>query len=110
MNHYKLIFYVPESHLESVKSAVFAVGAGQQGHYDQCCWQMLGEGQFRPLVGSQPFIGAESKARGVVERVPEYRVELLCDADKLVSAIAALKAAHPYEEPAYDVIQRCSFG
>jgi hypothetical protein len=109
MNHYKLIFYVPESHLECVKSAIFSVGAGQQGHYDQCCWQTLGEGQFRPLSGSQPFIGEQSKLNGVVERVSEYRVELLCDEDKLVSAIAALKAAHPYEEPAYDVIQRDSF-
>lgn len=98
---YKLAFFVPESHLETVKAAVFATGAGRIGDYDSCCWQSLGQGQFRPLAGSQPFLGRQ----GEVERVAEYRVELVCADDLLRPAISALKAAHPYEEPAYDVWQ-----
>ncbi|WP_210396481.1 YqfO family protein [Motiliproteus sediminis] len=98
---YKLCFFVPEAELELVKKAVFASGAGQIGNYDHCCWQVLGEGQFRPLQGSQPAIGA----LGSLERVPEYRVELVCDDDKIAAAVAALKRAHPYEEVAYDVIK-----
>jgi hypothetical protein len=106
MNTYKLIVYVPVSHVEAVKLAIFAAGAGKQGHYEQCCWQTLGQGQFRPLAGSDPFIGAESKASGAVERVDEYRIEVLCGEDCLDGVIQALKVAHPYEEPAYDIILR----
>jgi len=102
---YKLCFYVPETHLESVKSAVFAAGAGRIGDYDSCCWQVLGGGQFRPLAGSSPFIGAE----GRVEFVDEYKVELVCSDELIAVAVAALKAAHPYEEPAYQVWKLESF-
>lgn len=98
---YKLAFFVPESHLEQVKNAVFATGAGRIGHYDHCCWQVKGEGQFRPLEGSHPHIGSLRE----IEKVVEYRVELVC-ADKLIKqAVAAMKLAHPYEEPAYDVFR-----
>lgn len=96
---YKLVFYVPETHVEAVKASVFATGAGRIGDYDSCCWQILGQGQFRPLDGSQPFIGQ----KGRVEQVSEYRVELVCEDDLIGPALAALRAAHPYEEPAYDV-------
>ena len=108
MASYKIIFYVPESHVEQVKDAVFLAGAGQQGHYDQCCWQTLGKGQFRPLAGSNPFISGESKQKQVVEYVDEYRIEVLCDTEYIEASVDALKAAHPYEEPAFDVILRCS--
>lgn len=54
---YTLFFYVPQSHLDCVKDAVFAAGAGAMGDYQHCCWQVLGQGQFRPMPGSQPFIG-----------------------------------------------------
>ena len=54
---YSLHFYVPETHLDRVKQALFAVGAGQYRAYDQCCWQIRGEGQFRPLPTSQPYVG-----------------------------------------------------
>lgn len=102
---YKLVFFVPEPHLEPVKSAVFAAGAGQMGCYDCCSWQTLGVGQFRPLVGSQPFIGSEQQ----LACVAEYRVEMVC-ADELIGrAVAALRAAHPYEEPAYDVWRLAEF-
>ena len=96
---YKIAFFVPASHLEEVKSAIFASGAGRIGDYDCCSWQILGEGQFRPLAGSQPFIGEQ----GEIETVQEYKVELVCRDDLIGAAIAALKKAHPYEAPAYDV-------
>jgi hypothetical protein len=97
---YKLSFYVPESHLEAVKQAVFAAGAGRIGDYDSCCWQVAGQGQFRPLEGSQPFLGQQ----GSVERVPEYRVEMVCDRQYIKAVVATLLEAHPYEEPAWDVV------
>ena len=96
---YKLVFFVPESHLESVKSAVFAAGAGAIGNYDQCCWQVLGQGQFRPLAGSNPYIGQSN----ALEMVPEYRVETVCAEECIAQAVAALRKSHPYEEPAIDV-------
>jgi hypothetical protein len=96
---YKLVFFVPESHLEQVKAAVFAAGAGRIGNYDQCCWQIAGVGQFRPLAGSNPFIGQAQQ----LEQVPEYRVEMVCEDALINAAVAALRSAHPYEEPAIDV-------
>ncbi|MGE3297484.1 MAG: NGG1p interacting factor NIF3 [Porticoccaceae bacterium] len=98
---YKLCFYVPASHLDAVKQAVFAAGAGRIGAYDNCCWQVLGDGQFRPLTGSTPHLGVH----GRVEMVPEYRVEMVCAQDCIPAVIAALRAAHPYEEPAFDLLR-----
>lgn len=98
---FKLVFFVPESHVEAVKAAVFEAGAGKLGDYDNCAWQVLGQGQFRPLSGSNPFIGEQ----GQIERVPEYRVEMVCEEAALEGVLGALLRAHPYEEPAYDVIQ-----
>jgi hypothetical protein len=95
---YKLCFFVPESHVESVKDAIFAEGAGKMGNYDCCSWQTLGTGQFRPLAGSQPAIGSHDK----IEFVREYKVECVCEAEKMPAVVAALKSAHPYEEPAYE--------
>ena len=97
---YKLCFYVPESHVEAVKTAVFNAGAGRQGAYQHCCWQTLGQGQFMPLEGSQPFIGEANN----VAVVAEYKVEILCDKAVVMAAVKALKQAHPYEEPAFDVL------
>ncbi len=97
----KITFFVPPSHAEAVKLAMFNAGAGRIGHYDQCSWQALGQGQYRPLVGSQPFLGEE----GLCERIDEFRVEMVCEDVLAAEAIVALKQAHPYEEPAYDVIQ-----
>lgn len=98
---YKLIVFVPESHTEAVKTALFAAGAGRQGDYDCCAWQTLGRGQFRPLAGSSPYLGRE----GEVETVAEFRVEMLCGKSCLASVVSALRAAHPYEEPAFEVIE-----
>jgi hypothetical protein len=98
---YKLCFYVPETHVEIVKEVIFAVGAGQIGNYDHCCWQVLGRGQFRPLKGSDPFIGEA----GRVEQVAEFKVEMICSDEFIQPAVTALKKSHPYEEVAYDVWQ-----
>ncbi len=98
---YQLIFYVPETHLEQVKSAVFSAGAGKYQDYDSCCWQTLGSGQFRPLDGSNPFIGEQ----GQIEKVDEYKVETICSDDALHGVIKALVESHPYEEPAYSYFE-----
>jgi hypothetical protein len=97
----KISFFVPASHVEAVKQAMFNAGAGKIGDYDRCSWQILGRGQFRPLPDSQPFIG---NAGGEVESVEEYKVEMVCHEDKLKAAISALRLSHPYEEPAFDLI------
>ena len=96
---YKLCFFVPDSHLERVKEALFEAGAGRIGNYDRCCWQILGQGQFRPLPGSNPHIGST----GALERVEEWKVELVVEQSLIQDTVAALKAAHPYETPAYEV-------
>lgn len=96
---YKLAFFVPPSHVEAVKAEVFAAGGGRIGDYDHCAWQVLGHGQFRPLDGSQPFLGQA----GVVEQVEEWRVEMVVAHDLIAQVVAALKRSHPYETPAYEV-------
>lgn len=96
---YKLVFFVPQSHLEIVKTAVFMAGAGKIGNYDQCSWQVLGQGQFRPLPGANPHLGEAGK----IECLTEYRVELVCADEYIRAAISALRGAHPYEEPAFDL-------
>jgi hypothetical protein len=96
---FKLSFYVPESHLEAIKNALFAKGAGRYKAYDQCCWQVQGEGQFRPLANSQPFLGQLYQ----LEKVPEYKVEMLCDDTVIREVVQTLLNVHPYEEAAYEV-------
>lgn len=96
---YKLCYFVPETHLEQTKAALFEAGAGRIGDYDCCAWQCRGQGQFRPLDGSQPFLGQQ----GELEVVDEYKVELVCKDELIREALEAFKKAHPYEEPAYEV-------
>lgn len=98
---YQLSFYVPESHLDQVKTSLFTAGAGKLGNYDCVAWQTKGQGQFRPQQGSKPYVGETGK----IEQVNEYRVEMLCDAKHLEQVILALKASHPYEEPAYNIVK-----
>jgi|TARA_B100002049_G_C15906300_1_gene302080 hypothetical protein len=96
---YKMCYFVPETHVEKTKQALFDAGAGRIGDYDSCAWQCLGRGQFRPLEGSDPFLGHA----GEIEAVDEYKVELVCADELIKEALAALKQAHPYEEPAYEI-------
>lgn len=98
---YMLYFLVPETHLDLVKNAIFAVGAGSVDNYKHCAWQTLGEGQFIPLSGSNAFIGEINK----LEKVSEYKVEIICTEGQIKDAVAALKQAHPYEKPSYQVLR-----
>ena len=70
---FKLCFFVPESHVEQVKNAVFAAGAGRIGDYEHCAWQVLGQGQFRPLAGSNPFIGQQGALELTARKMPHLR-------------------------------------
>jgi len=97
---YKIVFYAPEKDCEKVKEAMFSAGAGRIGDYERCAWQVKGEGQFCSKEGSNPHIGEQDK----LERIEEYKVELVCEDSKLSNVISAMKKAHPYEEPAYQII------
>lgn len=98
---YKICFYVPAESLEKVKDAMFAAGAGKIGNYACCAWEIQGTGQFMPLEGSNAFIGEKNN----LEKIAEYKVELVCHSQYIKAAIQALKAAHPYETPAYQVFK-----
>jgi hypothetical protein len=98
---YKLTVFIPEEALENVKAALFAAGAGTIGNYEQCCWQVKGEGQFMPMAGSNPHLGSQDK----LEKVAEWRVEMVVKTSMIAEVIEALKQAHPYETPAYDVLE-----
>ena len=96
-----LVFYCPDSHVEAVKAAIFAAGAGKIGAYESCCWQTLGRGQFRALDGANPAIGS----LGVLEHVDEWRVELVVEEARVEDVKAALRKAHPYETPAFHFLR-----
>lgn len=98
---YILYFHVPETHLDTVKNAIFSVGAGNIDNYSHCAWQTLGEGQFMPLPGSKAFIGEINK----LNKVPEYKVEIICTEAQIKPAVLALKQAHPYETPSYQIVK-----
>lgn len=98
---YHIAFYVPESHAELVKESMFLAGAGKIGAYQRCAFESIGTGQFEPLKGSSPYTGQIE----VLEKVKEVKVEMVCDNEYLVKSIEALKKSHPYETPAYYVIE-----
>lgn len=98
---FKLVFFVPEAFCEKVKEAVFKTGAGTIGNYTRCCFQVLGEGQFYPQAQALPSVGSV----GSLEKVREFRVEILCESENVSNAITALMDAHPYEEPAWEVYE-----
>ncbi|MEZ0363428.1 Nif3-like dinuclear metal center hexameric protein [Mycobacterium sp. pUA109] len=95
----KWVIYVPVEHADAVRAGVFAAGAGHIGDYAQCSWSVTGVGQFLPGDAASPAIGR----RGAVEQVTEDRVEVVAPAASRAAVLAALRAAHPYEEPAFDV-------
>jgi hypothetical protein len=98
---YKLVWFVPEHALDATRDAVFAAGAGRIGDYERCSWYAAGTGTFLGGEDTDPKVGE----RGVEERIAELRVETVVPAESLSAVVAALKAAHPYEEPAFDVYQ-----
>ena len=95
----KLVVFVPRESLETVRDAVFAAGAGRIGDYERCSWYTAGTGTFLGGAGSQPAIGE----RGREQRVSELRLETVYPEERHDEVIAALRRAHPYEEPAFDV-------
>ena len=99
---FKLVWFVPASHLQATRDAVFVAGAGWVGDYSRCSWTTLGEGTFRGGEGTSPAVG--EPGRDVT--VTEYRVETVVPAEKLEAVVAALRRAHPYEVPAFDVYER----
>lgn len=96
---HKLVWFVPEDALDVTRDAVFEAGGGRIGAYERCSWYAAGTGTFFGSETTDPAVGE----RGREERVAELRVETVVPADRLEAVVAALEAAHPYEEPAYDV-------
>ena len=101
MPNYQLVVYVPDSHVDSVKDALFKAGAGHYGTYDRCCWQVKGTGQFRPLEGSNPHTGET----GRVTAIDEVRIEMLVRHENVDAVVDALRQSHPFEVPAFHLIQ-----
>ncbi|OBG64640.1 MULTISPECIES: Nif3-like dinuclear metal center hexameric protein [unclassified Mycobacterium] len=95
----KWVVYVPRENSEAVQAAMFEAGAGHIGDYSQCSWSITGIGQFLPHEGASPAIGSV----GTVERVTEDRFEVVAPARIRAAVLTAMRAAHPYEEPAFDV-------
>jgi hypothetical protein len=95
----KLVVFVPAAALDAVRDALFAAGAGRIGDYERCSWYTDGTGTFLGGKDTSPAVGA----RGREERVSELRLETVYPADRHDEVVAALRRAHPYEEPAFDV-------
>ncbi|MGZ9585032.1 Nif3-like dinuclear metal center hexameric protein [Paenibacillus marinisediminis] len=95
----KLVVYIPKSHLEQVRTAILDIGAGAIGDYSHCSFMSEGTGTFKPLEGSNPYIGTTGK----MEEVEEVRFETLVPQSIKSRVVRAMLKAHPYEEVAYDL-------
>jgi hypothetical protein len=95
----KLVVFVPAEALDAVREALFAAGAGRIGDYERCSWYTEGTGTFRALPGANPTVGEPGRE----EHVSELRLETVFPSGRREEVVAALRAAHPYEEPAFDV-------
>jgi hypothetical protein len=95
----KLVVFVPPAALDAVRDALFAAGAGQIGDYERCSWYTEGTGTFLGGAGTNPAVGEA----GEEERVAELRLETVFPEERQDEIVAALRRAHPYEEPAFDV-------
>ena len=95
----KLVVFVPPEALDAVREAVFGAGAGRIGAYERCSWYTQGTGTFVGGEGASPTIGE----RGREERVPELRLETVYPTEREDEVVRALREAHPYEEPAFDL-------
>jgi hypothetical protein len=92
-----LVIYSPRTHTKLVLAAIGDAGAGRIGNYSHCSFTTPGTGRFNPKAGARPFVGE----RGMPEEVAEDRIECVVDERLLPQVVAALRAAHPYEEPAF---------
>jgi len=97
----KIVVFAPVEAAEAVRAALADAGAGRIGDYDQASFSTPGEGRFRPLRGARPAVGEVGRA----EVVEEVRIEVVCPRHRRMEALSAAQAAHPYEEPAYDVLE-----
>lgn len=95
----KVVVFVPASDLAKVQDAMFAAGAGQIGEYTECSFRLTGTGSFRGSEASNPTIGE----RGRREEVTEHRLEVVVPSQNLAAVLTAMRQAHSYEEPAFDV-------
>jgi hypothetical protein len=96
---YKLVWFVPREALDPTREAVFEAGAGHIGDYEHCSWYTAGTGTFLAGEGTDPSIGRVGRE----ERVSELRVETVVPAERASEVVAALRAAHPYEEVAFEL-------
>lgn len=96
----KIVIFTPVTHAEKVRKALAQAGAGKIGNYDSCSFSSRGIGRFRPLKGANPFIGKSEK----LEEVEEDRIEVICSSEQMKEVLEAAKKAHPYEDPAIDII------
>jgi hypothetical protein len=97
----KLVVFVPREALDSVRDALFAAGAGRIGNYEHCSWYTEGTGTFFGGEGTLPSVGRAGRE----ERVAELRLETVFPVERQDEVLAALRRAHPYEEPAFDVYE-----
>ncbi len=104
-SEFKIVTFVPESHLERVREALARAGAGRIGDYDTCSFAHPGTGSFRGGERSKPFAGQA----GCLEFEAEQRLEMVVPAGRVSPVVTALAEAHPYEEPAYDLIRLADF-
>ena len=95
----KLVVFVPREALDPLREALFAAGAGRIGDYDRCSWYTLGTGTFFGGETTDPSVGE----KGREQRVSELRLETVYPEERHDDVVAALRAAHPYDEPAFDV-------
>jgi hypothetical protein len=95
----KLVVFVPREALDPVRDALFGAGAGRIGDYQRCSWYTAGTGTFLGGEGTTPTVGE----RGREERVAELRLETVFPEERQDDVLAALRTAHPYEEPAFDI-------
>ncbi|MRG86616.1 Nif3-like dinuclear metal center hexameric protein [Salinibacillus xinjiangensis] len=95
----KIVIFVPDSHQEEVRNALGESGAGHIGLYSHCTFQSPGQGTFKPLEGTNPYIGS----KGELEKVDEVRMETILPKSILPQVLKAAQEAHPYEEMAYDL-------
>ncbi|GIW75476.1 MAG: GTP cyclohydrolase 1 type 2 [Phycisphaerae bacterium] len=100
----KLVTFVPSEHVETVARALFQAGAGWIGNYSSCSFRTPGTGTFYGHQGSNPSVGQV----GRLETVDEIRLETVVPIDRLATITASLRASHPYEEPAFDIVQLIS--
>jgi hypothetical protein len=100
----KLVVFVPREALDAVREALFAAGAGRIGNYQHCSWYTEGTGTFLGGEGSAPSVGRAGRE----ERVAELRLETVFPAERQDEVLTALRGAHPYEEPAFDVYELAS--